>query len=73
MADDRDADSLGDFAAALRRNGLKIPDERREIMHDAVEKMQALLKVLDDPLAYEDEPAVLPRYDLGAKPQGAKR
>jgi hypothetical protein len=67
MADDRDAGSLGDFAAALRRNGLKIPEERLKIMRDAVEKMQALLKVLDDPLAYEDEPAVLPHYDLGAK------
>jgi hypothetical protein len=41
-------------------------------MRDAVEKMQSLLKVLDDPLAYEDEPAVLPRYDLSAKPRGAK-
>jgi hypothetical protein len=51
----------------LRRNRLKIPEERREIMRDAVDKMQALLKVLDDPLAYEDEPAVLPRYELGAK------
>jgi hypothetical protein len=68
MADDRDSD----FAAALRRNGLKIPDERYEIMRDAVGKMQALLKVLDDPLAYEDEPAVLPRYDLGAKLHGVK-
>ncbi|HXP04263.1 MAG TPA: hypothetical protein VN808_09090 [Stellaceae bacterium] len=66
-ANERDANSLGDFAVALRRNGLTIPEERREIMRDAVEKMQALLKVLDDPLAYEDEPAVLPRYDLGAK------
>jgi hypothetical protein len=61
-----------EFAAILNRNGLKIPEERREIMRDAVEKMQSLLKVLDDPLAYEDEPAVLPRYDLGAKPRGAK-
>ena len=33
----------------------------------------ARLGPLDDPLAYEDEPAVLPRYDLGAKPQGAKQ
>ncbi len=63
MADDRN----GDFAGALRRNGLTIPEERREIMRAAVEKMQALLKVLDDPLAFEDEPAGLPRYDLGAK------
>jgi hypothetical protein len=56
-----------EFAAALRRAGLTIPDERREIMRDAVGRMQELLKVLDDPLAYEDEPAVLPRYDRGAK------
>jgi hypothetical protein len=56
-----------EFAAALRRAGLAIPAERREIMRDAVERMQELLKVLDDPLAYEDEPAALPRYDAGAK------
>jgi len=56
-----------EFAAALRRAGLTIPEERREIMRDAVTRMQALLKVLDEPLAYEDEPAALPRYDAGAK------
>jgi hypothetical protein len=66
MAEDPNVTSAADFAASLRRNGLTIPEERREIMRDAVEKMQALLKVLDDPLAYEDEPAVLPRYDRGA-------
>lgn len=68
MADDRSAFTAEDFAAALSRNGLIIADERYEIMRDAAGKMQALLKVLDDPLAYEDEPTVLPRYDLGAKP-----
>jgi len=68
MADDGSAFTAEDFAAALRRNGLIIPDERYEIMREAVGRMQALLKVLDDPLAYEDEPAVLPRYDLGATP-----
>jgi hypothetical protein len=56
-----------EFAAILRRAGLTIPADRREIMRDAVERMQALLVVLDSPLAYEDEPAALPRYDLGAK------
>ena len=52
-----------EFAATLRRAGLTVPEARREIMRDAVERMQALLQVLDDPLAYEDEPAALPRYD----------
>ena len=68
MADDGSAFTAEDFAAALRRNGLIIPDERYEIMREAVGAMQALLKVLDNPLAYEDEPAVLPRYSLGATP-----
>ena len=67
MPDDRNANSAEDFAAALRRNGLTIPQERWEIMRDAVARMQDLLKLLDEPLAYEDEPAVLPRYDLGAR------
>ena len=42
-----------------------MPAERNAIMRDAYRQMQALLKVLDDPLAYEDEPAQLPRYDRG--------
>jgi hypothetical protein len=64
MPDDPDSD----FAAAVRRAGISIPEERWEAMRDAYLSMQALLQVLDDPLAYEDEPASLPRYDQGAKP-----
>ena len=56
-----------DFDAALRRAGVSVPAERDAIMRDAYRQMQALLRVLDDPLAYEDEPAQLPRYDRGAK------
>jgi len=52
-----------EFAAAVRRAGVTIPDERWEPMREAYYSMQALLKVLDDPLAYEDEPASMPRYD----------
>ncbi len=55
-----------DFAAALRRAGLTIPPERVAAMREAYRGMQRLLAVLDDPLAYEDEPAQLPRYDRGA-------
>lgn len=57
-----------DFDAALRLAGVSVPAERDAIMRDAYRQMQALLKVLDDPLAYEDEPAQLPRYDQGARP-----
>ncbi|HEX5322017.1 MAG TPA: hypothetical protein VFW46_22875 [Stellaceae bacterium] len=56
-----------DFDAALRRAGLTIPPERDAIMRDAYRQMMALLAVLEDPLAYEDEPAQLPRYDRGVK------
>jgi hypothetical protein len=58
-------DPNSEFAVAVRRAGLTIPDERWEVMREAHESMQALLKALDDPLAYEDEPAALPRYDAG--------
>ncbi|HZK89866.1 MAG TPA: hypothetical protein VFC56_06930 [Stellaceae bacterium] len=61
-------DPNSEFAAAVRRAGVTIPDDRWQAMREAYYGMQALLKVLDDPLAYEDEPAVLPRYDMGAKP-----
>jgi hypothetical protein len=57
-----------DFDAALRRAGVSVPAARDAIMRDAYRQMQALLKVLDDPLAYEDEPAQLPRYDRGIRP-----
>jgi hypothetical protein len=63
MPDDLDQE----FAVALRRAGLTIPDERRQAMRDAYAGMQALLKVLDDPLAYEDEPATLPRFDAAVR------
>ena len=49
-----------EFAAAVRRAGLAIPPERWQAMREAYFGMQALLKVFDDPLAYADEPAVLP-------------
>jgi hypothetical protein len=62
MPDDPDSD----FAAAVRRSGVTIPEERWAAMREAFESMQALLKILDDPLTYADEPAVLPRYDTGA-------
>lgn len=68
MADARDSDLPEDFVSALRRAGVVVPADRLAIMRDAYASMQELLKVLDDPLAYEDEPATLPRYDLGAKP-----
>ena len=49
-----------EFAAAVRRAGLAIPPERWEAMREAYFSMQALLQILDDPLSYADEPAVLP-------------
>jgi hypothetical protein len=55
-----------DFAAALRRAGLTVPAERREAMLEAYRSIQALLKVLDDPLTYADEPATLPNLAPGA-------
>ena len=61
-------DPHDEFAAAVRRAGVTIPPERWEQMHEAYHVMQALLKVLDDPLVYEDEPMSMPRFDAGAKP-----
>jgi hypothetical protein len=61
------ADPHDEFAAAVRRAGVAIPQERWEAMREAYYSMQSLLKVLDDPFAYEDEPMAIPRFD-GAKP-----
>jgi hypothetical protein len=60
-------DPNSDFAAAVRRARVTIPEDRWEAMCEAYHSMQILLKVLDDPLAYEDEPAALPRYDSGVR------
>jgi hypothetical protein len=49
-----------EFAAAVRRAGITIPAERWEVMRDAYLSMQTVLRVLDDPQTYADEPAVLP-------------
>jgi hypothetical protein len=54
-----------EFAAAVRRAGIVIPPERWEAMREAYVGMQALLKLLDEPLAYADEPAVLPDLARG--------
>ena len=59
-------DLNSEFAAAVHRAGVTIPAERWEAMRDAYRSMQALLKVLDDPFAYADEPAAMPRFDRGA-------
>lgn len=56
-------DSHDEFAAAVRRAGVTIPVERWAAMREAYYSMQALLKALDDPRAYEDEPASMPRYN----------
>jgi hypothetical protein len=52
-----------EFAMTLKRAGLKVPPERYAAMLEAVTRFAELLTVLDEPLAYEDEPAVLPRFD----------
>jgi hypothetical protein len=57
-----------EFAAAVRRAGLVIPPERWEAMREAYVSMQALLKILDDPLSYADEPAVLPDLAPRSRP-----
>ena len=56
MANEHDEE----FAAAVRRAGVTIPAERWEVMREAYVGMQKLLQVLEDPLSYADEPAVLP-------------
>lgn len=60
-------DPSSEFAIAVRRAGVTIPDERWEAMREAYYSMQSLLKLLEDPLAYEDEPMSMPGFDGGAK------
>ena len=57
-----------EFAAAVRRAGVTIPADRWEAMRQAYFSMQTLLKLLDDPLTYADEPATLPDYGAARGP-----
>jgi uncharacterized protein (DUF1778 family) len=53
MRDDADAD----FASAIRRAGITIPEERVAVMREAYRDFQKLLALLDEPFGYADEPA----------------
>jgi hypothetical protein len=66
MPDDPSSNLSDEFAAAVHRAGVTIPPQRWAAMREAYYNMQALLKLLDDPLAYEDEPMTMPRFDAGA-------
>jgi hypothetical protein len=55
-------DVADEFSAAVRRAGVTIPPERWEAMREAYQGLQTLMKVLDDPLAYEDEPGSMPNF-----------
>jgi hypothetical protein len=54
MEDDIDAE----MRAALRVAGITVPPERFAIMRDAYIRSQEMMKPLDEPLAYTDEPAM---------------
>jgi len=64
MSEDFDAD----FASAVRRAGLVIPPDRATVMRDAYRELQLLLRVLDAPLGYVDEPAVALDLSKGSGP-----
>jgi uncharacterized protein (DUF1778 family) len=56
-----------DFQSALRVAGVTVPDDRYAIMLDAYRSYRALVKILDEPMRYTEEPAAAPR--LAASPR----
>jgi hypothetical protein len=51
-----------EFAALLARAGLRLEADRMAVMREAVDAMQKLLSVLDEPLPYGEEPFSMPRF-----------
>jgi len=47
-----------DFASALRRGGITLEAERRPVLRESFVRYLEMVRVLDEPLAYADEPAV---------------
>jgi hypothetical protein len=61
-----EAEERADFYACLRRARVRVPPEREAVMFEAFQDFQALMRCLDEPLPYADEPAVAPHYLPGA-------
>jgi hypothetical protein len=57
-----------DFQSALRRARLALPADRYAVMFEAYLDFQAVMRCLDDPLPYGDEPAVAVRLLPGGTP-----
>ena len=57
-----------DFQSALRRARLTLPADRYAVMFEAYLDFQAVMRCLDDPLPYADEPAIALHLQPGVAP-----
>ena len=48
-----------DMRTLLRLAGLSLPEDRMLVMRESYERWLEIARVLDEPLAYADEPAVV--------------
>ncbi len=62
MSDEIEAD----MRVLLRLAGVSLPEERMPVMLESYTRWMAVARVLDEPLAYVDEPAVVFRPEAGA-------
>lgn len=53
-----DAEIDQDFASALRRGGVTLEPDRVPVLRESYIRYLEMVRVLDDRLAYTDEPAV---------------
>ena len=53
-----DSDIDQDFASALRRGGVTLEPDRVPVLRESYLRYLEMVRVLDDTLAYTDEPAV---------------
>jgi hypothetical protein len=58
MPDYTDAEIDADFASALRRCGVTLEPERLPVLRESYVRYLEFVRVLDEPLAYTDEPAL---------------
>jgi hypothetical protein len=61
-------ESEEDFRSAVRRAGISIAPDRYQVMLAAYRDFQELMRCLDEPVAYTDEPAVALHLPPGDAP-----
>lgn len=67
MTEPTEAELDAEFSALLRRGGIALPADRVPVLRESYRRYLDMVRVLNEPLGYTDEPAVA----LHLRPAGA--